>query len=107
MALSTLAKFQKQGVEPIAEACGHGDPHTRSVAAESIGGPEASAALPALARLLDDPDLDVCARAAESLGRMGPDAIPYLEISLDRGGAFTRDWAREALMRIHESSRQH
>ena len=66
-------------------------------------GPEARAAVPALAERLRDPDWTVRRQAAMALGRIGPDsqaAIPALEQLTRDADQLVSKAAREALQKI-------
>lgn len=79
----------------------------------SICGPEAQRAVPALARLLDDPDPFVRACAAGVLGTVSGDEGPSVLPSLRRAAADPDEWVRRAAAkaidrierRIHGQSR--
>ena len=64
----------------------HGGALARAAAAEMLGWIGLSRTLPALARLLDDPDREVVAVAARALGRLGDAAaVPFLLARLEDG----------------------
>jgi HEAT repeat protein len=71
----------------------------RVVAARGLAaiGPEAHAAVPALARALRDKERQVSLEAATALGRIGKDAVPELLKALDDGDGSVRHAAAYAL----------
>ena len=78
------------------------DPDNRAAAAAVLGdiGPEAEAAVPALARALEDSDDDVRRTSADALGDIGPAAeaaVPALARALDDTDASVRSNAATAL----------
>ena len=70
----------------------------------AYSGPEGVAALPSLARVTSDHDVDVRRKACEALGRLGPRAEPAIDVLVDRvvldDSPAVQDAAAEALSRL-------
>jgi len=84
------------------------DAVTRREAVKALGqlGEEGAVAVPALVRMLNDPNDDIRVSVAESLGRIGPDAaiaLPALEKARKDKYGPVQEAAAEAIKRIKGS----
>ncbi len=75
---------------------------TRGAAARALGiiGPEANAAVPFLARALQDPEHEVCWDAATALSRIGKESVPVLIAALQNRDSTRRRAIAYALAEI-------
>lgn len=94
-----------EAVGDLAAALSDERKYTRILSANAIAkiGPEAAAAVPALAGLLIEADADVRRSATEALGRIGPDAhdaVPLIGDQLDAADNRLKRSAEQALERI-------
>jgi hypothetical protein len=103
--LASKCLLPHSAIEKRIEELGSESSYDRFCAADALGwmGPEAKAAVPALANALKDQDILVRAAAAEALGKMGPAAkaaVPALNEALQDDSEAVRRYAEYALEQI-------
>lgn len=97
-----LAKIGARALAHLEAAAVHADPNVRQAVARALEsyGKEHPEFLGVLARLAADPEVDVRARALESLGRYGPAATDVLVGALDESGRQLLEPALGSLARV-------
>lgn len=68
------------------------DPFADAMAGFDILGTNASAAIPGLANLMNDPDSFRSRLVTVALSQLGPEALPYVTAAMSRGEASQRWW---------------
>jgi len=103
--LASKCRLPHSAIEKRIEELSSESSYDRLCAADALGrmGPEAEAAVPALAHALKDQDILVRIAAAEALGKMGPaakGAVPALNGALQDDNEAVRWYAEYALQQI-------
>jgi HEAT repeat protein len=106
MAASALGSLEATEALPeLQQVLADGGKYDRILSAKALGrlGPRAAPAVDALARTLDEPDLDLRRAAVVALGQIGAPAAPAtaaISEQLDSGDARLQNSARQALEKI-------
>ncbi len=99
-AATSIGEIEKatKGLRDVIAGLGGSEPGARSYAAGRLGaiGPAAAEAVPALAKLLADPDAEVRRASAEALGKIGPAARPSIPALAERAEVDEDEGVRKA-----------
>jgi hypothetical protein len=82
LAWYVLSKMDLEAIQPLMDALSSRDWQTWALAAEALGarGDDAKAALPLVAKRLNDPDVRIRISAAESIGKLGGDPVTFIPV---------------------------
>jgi len=100
--LRVLHACGPKAIPPLLGWLDHHMEEFRAIAASALGqiGVPDSAVIDALRQTLDDPDMLVCVRSAEALGKLGVAALPVLSEALETGDKIVLCWVIQSLGKL-------